>query len=381
MSSSVIWNSNDSNIASVGFGGHITAENAGNAEITAQWTVNEWMENLTGSGCDSTEIVIAPVAYVNVKLPTVTNVTAQGATEVNEVIGSTQIGHFVTPKGEANSQVTLTATISPNTQQILNDISWEGAIESPTNPLEATVSKDTASKNVVKIKYRGNTIQELRVWVVWATIAATDIQIEESSNGTFGVPPAIGRAIRGGYIFTHTIAPTQIITDTDKPDFGGINFNDPPGGNHPFSNIPLSEGANKRWDVSRQMRAKIINPANIGNNDFLQPPFLDVPNYPANDVEGNDDANVLNEVNDPYANNGVLTDADRPIYGIVDRAASDGDTYEARLQFREFARLEIEGTWTRISDYYLWRIHFKFLKVSGLWTNDGTNKALDNNGF
>lgn len=324
------------------------------------------------------------VKYITVESPppTVTNVTANGATRITQILGDANIIHFVTPRGAANSQVTLTATLSQSNQQILDDISWEGATESATNPLQATVPKSAASRSVVKIKYRNNSLQELRVWVVWSTIASpNDFIIEGSSNGPVNaIPSGAGYAIRGGYAFNHTINPTTIITDANRPNFSGGNTTPAPGGNHPFTGTALSGGANTKWDVSRQMRANILNPANIANNDFLQPPFVNV-NYPANNVEGNDDALVLNENNDPYTNNGILTDRDRPIYGIVDRAGANGDTYEAHLHFRQFTRLEIEGTWTRISDDFLWRIHLNFIKVNGFWENNGSNKALDNAGF
>jgi hypothetical protein len=378
------WSSSDTSVADFyGANGAAYALNDGGTQITATWDANYSIDN-GSDGCMDIPVVPAPTAGMDVR-PRVTDVTANGATKISQILGNQNIIHFVTPKGAANSQVTLTATITSVPQQDLSKIDWEGATESANNPLQATLSKDTASKNIVKIKYNGSTIKELRVWVVWATITSTspsDFSIQSSSNGQFGNPPGTGLVTRGGYRFTHTIEPATIITDTNRPDFSGSNTNPPPGGNHPiFVNDPLSGGANKKWDVSRQIRLKVLNPANIGNNDFTTPAFPNIPNYPMNDVEGNDNRNVVNETNDPYSNNGVLTDADRPEYGIVDRAASDGDTYEARLQFREFTRLEIEGTWTRISDYYLWRIHFKFLKVNGLWTDNGTNKALDNNGF
>ena len=419
-----VWNSSNNNVASV-VHGQETGVSAGQATIQASWYPNTYIvepcpppqgggnplviigeENCEEAKKDiektedepSTSNIAAcgqcerrrwqnPFTankYVTVESPppTVTNVTANGATRITQVLGDANIIHFVTPRGAANGQVTLTATLSHSNQQILNDISWEGATESSTNPLQATVPKNAASKTVVRIKYRNNSIKELRVWVAWSTITTSnDFPIEGSSNGPVNaIPAGAGYAIRGGYAFNHTINPTTIITDADRPNFSGGNTTPAPGGNHPFTGTTLSLGANTKWDVSRQMRANILNPANIANNDFLQPPFVNV-NYPANNVEGNDDALVLNENNDPYTNNGILTDRDRPIYGIVDRAGANGDTYEAHLHFRQFTRLEIEGNWTRISDDFLWRIHLNFIKVNGFWENNASNKALDNAGF
>lgn len=315
--------------------------------------------------------------------PKITNVTADGATKItqNNVLGNQNLIHFVTPKGATNSQVTLTATISQSSQQILNDISWEGATESASNPLQATVAKDTAAKNVVKIKYKGNAIKELRVWIVWATITSTNIVISPIPNAAVGIPPGTALALQGGYNFIHTIQPATIVTDSNRPNLSGANVNPPPGGNHPIYGTPLSGGANKKWDNSRQIRIKVLNPDNVSDADIAQPVPSDLLNYPSDDVEGNDDRTVGDETNDPYSDNEILNGQDIPRFGLAHRGGINGNTYELRFQFREFTRLEIEGTWYRISDFYLWRFHFKFLKDNGAWVNDSSSKALDNSGF
>jgi hypothetical protein len=402
----VDWSSSNTDIATVDDYGVANIVGAGSVNIKGEWyatktnTYGGWCpfpgfadgaaevskEETAGrpdcnAGCSSIFSKISDSGSLT-STPKVTDVTAQGATKISQVTGNQNFYHFVTPKDVANSQITLTAVLNVNNTQVNSQIDWEGATESGSNPLQATVPKSSAGKTVVKIKYGSKVLKEMRVWVVWSTITSpTSLPIEESSNGMFGNPPGIGRVIRGGYTFSHTIEPATIITDSDRPNLSGANTTPPPGGNHPiFTSQPLADGANKKWDVSRQMRLKVISTATIANGDFTDPPFVNV-SYPNDPVLGNDDGRVLNENNDPYANNAVLTDADRPEYGIVDRAANNGDTYEARLHFIQFTRLEIEGTWTRISDDFLWRIHFKFLKTNGFWTNNGTDKALDNNGF
>lgn len=198
-------------------------------------------------------------------------------------------------------------------------------------------------------------------------------------------------SIKGGYNFTHTIAPAEIITDTNRPDFSGAknNNNAPPGGNHPINGNPLSGGADKKWDNSRQIRFKILNPNNIiaGDTSFINAFPSDLTSYPSNDVVGNDDTSTgtnltpPEETNDPYSNNGILTGRDEPITAITDRAGVDGNTFESRLQFIEFTRLEIEGAWYRISDFYPWKFHRKLKKVNGVWLNDNSVLALNNSNF
>jgi hypothetical protein len=206
---------------------------------------------------------------------------------------------------------------------------------------------------------------------VWSTIIFVNIPINEAPNALTGEPKGPGFGIVGGYNFTYTISPGEIITDTDIPNFKGTNSTPPPGERHPFNGGFLSGGANKKWDGSRQIRLKTLNPNNINVNDtafsdYGQPP--DVLNYPTIDAEGNDDTTTGNiqvpeETNDPYSNNGTLTGTDSPIFALAHRGGVNGNTYELRFQFREFTRLEIEGTWYRISNFYPWRIHFKFLKL------------------
>ncbi|HEX8196260.1 MAG TPA: hypothetical protein VF571_08735 [Pyrinomonadaceae bacterium] len=179
----------------------------------------------------------------------------------------------------------------------------------------------------------------------------------------------------------------SLITDPNRPNFSGAksNTNGPPGGNHPINGNSLTGGADKKWDNSRQIRFKILNPNNISASDttFVSAFPSDLTNYPLDDFVGNDDITTTDpETNDPYSNNGVLTGHDVPITAICDRAGAVGDTFESRLHFREFTRLEIEGTWHRISDFYPWRFHRKLKKVSGgWWADDNSILALDNSGF
>jgi hypothetical protein len=307
----------------------------------------------------------------------VSAVTAVGATRI-PADGNPTITHFVTPKKPGT--VILTATVSPDTPTTRAQVTWEGATAVPGNPLQATVSANAAAKHVVKVKVAGRVELELRVWVVWATITTTDVPITVTDPTTINAGKQ-GALITGGFNFVHRIAPATIITDSDRPNLRGANTVGPPGGNHPLFGVPLSRGANRKWDNTRQIRAKIVNPAAIPAADFLQPPAVNIPNYPANDVEGNDDRSPNEETNDPYTNGGVLNGFDSPNDGVAHSAGRDGDTYEYRLHFREFARLELAGVWHRISDFFLWRIHIRFKKVRGKWVNDNTTKATDNNGF
>jgi hypothetical protein len=373
------WESDTESVATVDSSGLATGISGGFASISCYWTGYVYVWDDLDESCDVFEEPVEPSAGMTVV--SVTDVTASGATKITSVLGNESIIHFVTPKGASGDNVTLTASITPNDQQSIDQISWDGATQNPSNKLQATVSKGSASKKVVKVKVGNQTAKELRVWIVWATVSSPTeyaITYEEPAPIVTG---KTGAFIKGGYGFLHTIAPAEIITDNDRPKLSEANTNDPPGDTSPLSGQPLSGGANKMWDNSRQVKSKVLKSGTIADGDFTQPPPVNVSAYPSDGVEGNDDTSVIDEINDPYANSGKLIGLDTPGVGIAHSAGANNDTFEWRLHFREFTRLEIGGTWYRISDYFPWRIHLKFKKVSGKWVNDGSNQAKDNNGF
>jgi hypothetical protein len=319
--------------------------------------------------------VVVPVVGVTNVMPVSPDVDTK---KITQIIGNPDIIHFATAKGTGN--VTLLASISPDTTANRNLIDWEGATEDPTNPLKATISRSAAAKNIVNIKYNGNVIKELRVWVVWANLTGS-VQTPNTPPipATYmGISVRIGTRVSADFNSTATIEPNTIITDTDRPDFSGANITAPPGGTN-VSGDSLSGGANKKWDMSRRIRIR----ATIPNPPF-NPPFLPdtSTNFPVNPVVGNDDAGVADETNNPYSNFGVITSVDSPTRPLTLGGGNIGDSYRSQLWFQEFARLEIEGTWTVISDPLLWRVDYMLQKQSVtemLWNIDvnGDGDLLD----
>jgi hypothetical protein len=243
----------------------------------------------------------------------------------------------------------------------------------------------------------GSPLYEGFVWIVFAKITAApaaDLLVSDAS----------GLLIGKGFSFTHTITPPSIISTTaDVPNLTGPKVTPlPDGTNH--AGDSLQGGADRKWDNSRKIRKKFLNPAGIslaaiGGNPSFNTTF---PNYPSTadgdghpggagaldadlvDIVGNDDALTGDpEDNDPYTNpnKGKLTGFDRPKRSIGHNVGADGNTVEWRLHFLEFARLEIGGKWFRISDDFPWRTHIRMKRVGGKWVDDGSIKELNNNGF
>jgi hypothetical protein len=218
-----------------------------------------------------------------------------------------------------------------------------------------------------------------------------------------GLPPhPQADATRGGaqavWKFRHTITPTAIITDTDRPALHGpMDAAGPVPGHtktHIVSGNPLGGGASLKWDCSRQIRLKVLDPKGHLTGVVTQQLA-----YPANDAEGSDDTHNTDEDNNPYDNphftvvipfsgtsvtvdlRDQLTSEDTPSLRMPHAVGANGDTVELRMHFREFTRIQLGTTWHRISDWFLWRAHIKVQRTAGKWANSGTTTAPDNAGF
>jgi hypothetical protein len=289
-----------------------------------------------------------------------------------------------------------------------NDVTWEVEDEataripvvSPAvgvDRLTVRIPSDVSRKMRVRLMSGGSPLWEGFVWIVFSDITAKPLPDSIVSDAT-------DLAIGLGFDFFHTITPASIISTTaDVPNLTGPKVTPLPGGTNHAGNS-LQGGADRKWDNSRQIRKKFINPANIpvasinGGASF----HTTFPNYPSAadgdghpggagaidadlvSIMGNDDAGTGDpENNDPYTdpNKGKLTGIDRPTRSISHSVGADGNTVEWRLHFLEFTRLEISGKWFRISDDFPWRIHIKMRRAAGKWVNNGSIKALNNDSF
>jgi len=247
-------------------------------------------------------------------------------------------------------------------------------------------------------------------WVVSAEITKSDdyplaTRVVRDDTGEF-------TEVIGGFRFLHAIHPSTVITDTDRPSLHGSNTKSPP-------TVPSGEvgvlapgflrlGARLKWDASRQIRQRIVNPDGIDFAPAHGPgEYIDYPNYPSGDVVGNDDESTRDEDNDPYTEPdiGKLRDDDTPNGIGYSTEGVVGNSFELRLHFREFSRLELDGNWYRISAYFPWRAHFRLRKLleadpdgdgnpsdstdinadndteDEVWVDNGSELALDNEDF
>ncbi len=290
------------------------------------------------------------------------------------VLGAAGRDHYVTAASLSGPEAVVRANVTPAvaaSDPSVAGISWtmNGTALTPgSDPLHVSISRG-AGKKVIRASL-GGASRELTIWAVFATIAGTGPTTPTTDTGT-------GLSIPARIDFAATIIPASIITDADRPALEGANTVDPPGGTNSCGNA-LTGGVNRRWDMSRQIRMRNIDPAG-----HLPLSCLDSVGgaYPANITEGNDDAGVADENNNPYGNGGQITSFDTPTRFFPHTLGANGDTIEQHLQFREFARLEYHGTWWNISHFAPWRFHIRIRKAAGRWVDAGTDGAQDNAGF
>ena len=312
--------------------------------------------------------------------------------EIPSNLGAAGLEHFCCVKDTGD--VVLEAQISPDIPgDVRGRLAWTAtgaAISSPAIGADGRTAKlPTAApgKFPLELKWDGTRVRQAVVWVIWSriTVTATRNPTTPASAGSL--------AITAGIDHSFAIDPAAIITDADRPALNGARTAPVPGAalTHVVSGNTLANGATNKWDASRQIRMKILNPhlytvAQLppvaGHMWAGQPVATATPeNYPANGALGNDDTHTGDETNDPYANGGVCTATDDPLMLLAHSTGSNGDTFETRFQFHEFLRVNLDSQWYRASDFSLWRFHARFRRVSGAWTNNGSTFARDNNGF
>ena len=95
-------------------------------------------------------------------------------------------------------------------------------------------------------------------------------------------------------------------------------------------------------------------------------------------VVGNDDRSIGPEQNNPYNTTAEMSTHDEPSIPIHGFLGSQNHIFEVYWEFREFVRLDLEGTWVRISGNLTWKFDQKYKKISGdhKWEDNGSSVAI-----
>ena len=331
---------------------------------------------------------------------------------VPSIAPKANVVHFVSPKS-AGDKVTLVAGVPAG--KVFGDLyRWGGDGEADAGaPEKRIVKRDVAGRFNVELldAKTGKPVFAYTVWVVWAK---SDTQPNDHVVGaieeSFLVENKVDLTrIRTSEYILFSISPKSILTDADRPDFSG-NPAAPP--NAPIANglynsgKSLAGGVNSKWDTSRQLRQKVVKPAglNLDNYKFSNGDnaFDDYQAWPVNSLVGNDDNLTNDEDNNPYdaapppVPVNYLGEFDYPNVKLAQQDGAVNDVVQVKVQFRDFARLEIAGKWFRISDDADWRLTVQMKKVDEtvvgnkngdgdatdiLWINDGSSAAKDHAGW
>jgi hypothetical protein len=319
--------------------------------------------------------------------------------------GST-VEHFVTPKKttELNQEYVELKAVGVDTATFTQLLEWEGG-EAGSTADKRKVKRDVAGKTEVKIKTKlgGAVAAQMNVWVVWSNGNATQQgvgsftrQPDTTIDGTT-THSAVWAMPTTYWKFKFAITPAEIISDQERPDLSGAKQTSPPGGNSPFTGKPLSGGADKKWDVSRRIKIRILNPNLKPKSKFSsgfgtiydgQPQADSIAvDFPADPVVGNDDSGFsADEENDPYSaatgtlahGKGEVTSLDLPTLWTPEAGSADTHTLEQQVLFGEFLRLEVGSKWYRASDYFDWKTVAKLTMQAGQWNNSGCSTTTGN---
>lgn len=359
--------------------------------------------------------------------------------------------HFVSPK-KINEYIVFTI-IGLTADQMTNNFAstqagkiakWDGGEEVPGEPLKRRVSRNEVGKLDLKIKMRDDSgtheQTKIRVWITWCVghVERYGHPIYDRRDGTTSGGVTCKQAVWGfpsgdsvDWKFAFTIQPPEIITGTNAakeiPDLKDEGNALVPTTANPTTEKPTVKMGNlspkdapvHKWDVSRRMKIRVVNPSGIPATAFssgYENVFSGQPNsdsepvkFPADLVVGNDDdGDGSDERTNPYMpepdravypgetptyneighqNIGVITSVDTPEIWLPELQGespatwgSEGSTFEEYDDFEEFARLQIGKRWYVVSDPVPWTHYGKFKKINGKWENmDSEPKTLPQN--
>jgi peptidoglycan hydrolase-like protein with peptidoglycan-binding domain len=292
--------------------------------------------------------------------------------------------HFVSVAGRTGDEHMI---VEASTNRALNPgemINWTfdpaagGAVDAG-NPARALVSRRRATRVRVTATH-GASSRSLTLWAIFArvrTVSGPTITFSPPAPPRPGCGAPGTLCVNAPVNFDAEIFPRSLVTSVDRPSFARAPVA-PPGATNACG-LALAGGINGRFDMSRQINRAMVDPAGLRAGCM----FVAVP-FPTNNAEGNDDTNVADEKNDPFAAGviattgravaaGFLGSFDRPSFIMRHTMGVAGDTIERRVRFREFARLEYHNTWFSISNVQPWFATFRLQKnAAGLWVDNGS---------
>ena len=179
--------------------------------------------------------------------------------------------HFVTPKADDSAVLVahipaqlpgheIAVQTNPEVASICN---LDGAL------LTIRIPRLSAGRIILRILRQHEELWSGLVWIVWSDVTCdakhVDFEITRKPYSTSGTWTTI--RVQPNLLFFFAVAPPQLVADDpllDIPNLRGKNTLNPPtdvpNQRHWLSGRPLILGADCKWDVSRRVRAKLLNP-------------------------------------------------------------------------------------------------------------------------
>ncbi|MDP9098856.1 MAG: hypothetical protein M3N48_07670, partial [Verrucomicrobiota bacterium] len=267
----------------------------------------------------------------------------------------------------ADDYVTFVAS-GATSEQFSSLLKWDTASgeDVPGAPNKRRVKRNVARNNILRVLTQDGDreVTRLNVWIVSASISRT------SSTSPAEEPKLNGTFLRATVESSHTVLPAEVISAADHPALDETFVDGAPGGPVLCAKDP-KKGANRDWDVSRQVYLSISKNRSFSADTGCDAQTFTV--FPRDNVLGNDDGSTTGEINNPYTNDGKLVDTDNPssLAGRFDGEA--GDWIKFTHHFREFTRLRVNGIWYRISPFYNYQLDLKFNKTTSGWIPDDSS--------
>ena len=294
--------------------------------------------------------------------------------------------HFVTVK-EKNGYVRLRAritTVDIDTPKNRKELKWDApaSYRLKNDQWALKISRTGTKKVTIPLKFKGNVVKKVVVWVVWCKLTPLTTLKSVFDNVTILGPLQTRSSstleLLANIDWLLTIEPVDIISDKDRPDLNHQKPKKVPGENvvpDPFYG----------WDLAIDTRVFKKGVTPTGKEIVLEAKTEPGGYYrwPTGDAEGVSTADEDGDPhNDPY--NATVSFHGWPSrwgYAFEDSDGLPGEIRGFHQQARLLARVQLDTTWYRCSDIKLYR-HKDTAKMlaSGKWDpQPGTKPLLELN--
>jgi hypothetical protein len=316
--------------------------------------------------------------------------------------GLTGDKHFVSPRknSEIADEHVVLKVAGIDQDLFVKLLSWEGGIPHPADPLKRLVKRDKPAKTEVRVKHTPDDteVAKMNVWVIWATMhgrvqgagfsANNDLKMEDYDMTQLGAheltftrefPQFDGttdmnhhHAFISGIEWRADIEPKAMFQlAEDIPDLTQVTPKD--------QNPPLTfdEGRTyyTHWDVSRDRKLKRILDGVVEREEFDWK-IDDDTNYtrdedPYEQATEKEESGEIYSIDGPGADTIKKEEVGEPMVHLP-----NGNVFEVKHVFKEWARVRLASKWYNISEKADWYSNVKINRTNGIWSTEKNEIGL-----